>query len=355
MKSKIEGRNGLSDIELQRWHTALSRVAEVERQSRKLRSRLLPRTFTYSKRSAWATEAGLNVLPRDQQHELPGHGETRARVQAESVLIGKFDVEKEVRLRAFYPDRTLSVRYQTGGERNGITRNVKAHEKVHPYAPELMPTIYDHGTIRGGAGAYLVEDTVVGESATRSQLESLIVPLAQRLQKVHQGVGIQDRHLSKIVGGSYRVRWSNFVETQNIDATIDHAVQRLIDRNDLLEVSLTHGDLVNSNILVNDHDFVLVDWEFAEMKPIAFGMSKMIINVRDLDRVVQDMHSGLGGEIGTRDGYYTFREQIALSLVLTLSWHKNHLAKAKIAKRTDALARQTSKRLSTLKGLLKIA
>ncbi|MFD6814895.1 phosphotransferase [Enteractinococcus coprophilus] len=345
----------MSNIEHQRWSTALSRVAEVERHSRRLRSKFFPRTFTYSKRSTWATEAGFDVLPIDQQHELPAHGEIRSRVRAESVLIGKFDVEAEVRLRAFYPDKALSVRYQTGGERNGITRTVKAHEKVHPYAPELMPTIYDHGTIRNGAGAYLVEDTVVGESATRSQLESMIVPLAQRLRKVHQGVGIRDKHLSRIVGGSYKVRWSNFVETQNIDATIDDAVQRLIDRNDLLEVSLTHGDLVNSNILVNEHDFVLVDWEFAEMKPIAFDMSKMIINARDLDQVVQDMHSGLGGKIGTREGYYTFREQIALSIVLTLSWHKNHLTKAKIAKRTEALARQTSKRLNALERLLEIA
>src|SRR5699024_3359865 len=136
---------------------------------------------------------------------------------------------------------------------------------------------YDHGTIRKGVGAYLVEDTVVGETATRSQLESLIVPLAQRLRKVHLGVGIKDQHLSKIVGGSYRVRWSNFAKDQNIDPTINDAVQRLIDRNDLLEVSLTHGDLVNSNILVNESDFVLVDWEFAALKPIAFDMSKMII------------------------------------------------------------------------------
>lgn len=319
----------MPNIEHQRWDTALSRIAEVERKSRKLRSRLRSRTFTYSKRSAWATEAGFDVLPIDQQHELPGHGETRARVRAESVLIGKFDVEEEVRLRSFYPDKGLSVRYQTGGKRNGITRTVDAHEKVHPYAPELMPTVYDHGTIRKGVGAYLVEDTVVGKTATRSQLESLIVPLAQRLRKVHLGVGIKDQHLSKIVGGSYRVRWSNFAKDQNIDPTINDAVQRLIDRNDLLEVSLTHGDLVNSNILVNESDFVLVDWEFAEMKPIAFDMSKMIINVTDLDQVVQDMHTGLGGGVGSREGHYTFREQIALSIVLTLSWHRNHLAKAK--------------------------
>lgn len=90
------------------------------------------------------------------------------------------------------------------------------------------------------------------------------------------------------------------------------------------------------------------------MKPIAFDMSKMIINVTDLEQAVQDMHTGLGSDIGSKDGHYTFREQIALSVVLTLSWHRNHLAKAEIARRTDALARQTSKRLHTLKRLLEI-
>lgn len=48
------------------------------------------------------------------------------------------------------------------------------------------------------------------------------------------------------------------------------------------------------------------------------------------------------------------REQIALSIILTLSWHKTHLAKAEIAHRTDALARQTAKRLHMVKRLLDI-
>ena len=154
----------MPNIEHQRWNTALSRVAKVERKSRKLRSRFFPRTFTYSKRSAWATEEGFDALPRDQQHELPGHGKTIARVRAESILIGKFDVEKEIRLRAFYPAKNLSVRYQTGGKRNSITRTVDAYNKVRPYAPELMPTIYDHGTIRNHAGAYLVRTPLFEKS-----------------------------------------------------------------------------------------------------------------------------------------------------------------------------------------------
>lgn len=342
----------MPNIEFERWNTALDRITMIERKSNKLRTRLFPRRRYYSKRSAWATPDGLDVLPIDQQHDLPAHGHTRARVRAESVLIGKFDVEAEVRLRAFYPKQGLSIRYQTGGQRNGIIQTVNAHNRVHPHAPDLMPTVYEHGTILDGQGAYLIEDTVVGETATRSQLEQLIVPLATRLSRVHQGVGITEKPLSKIVGGMYRKRWSTFVAAQQIDPQLDQTIHRLIDRNDLLEVSLTHGDLVNSNILVSDNGFVLVDWEFSAMKPIAFDMAKMIINVSDIDTIVDAMQTGLGGAIGTKAGYYSFREQIALALVLTLSWHKNHAAKAKIAKRKDALQRQTAKRVGALRHLL---
>lgn len=344
----------MPNIEHERWRTALHRVAEIERQSKTFKSKLLPRKFEYAKRSAWATKAGYAVLPADQQHADSIHGSSRSRVRAESVLIGKFDVDSEVRLRAFYPRQKLSIRYQTGGQRNGITRTVNAHKRIHPHAPELMPTVYEHGTILNGQGAYLIEETVAGEPAKRSQLEQLILPLTTRLHRAQQGVGITAKPLSKIVGGLYRKRWSEFAKSQEVSSPLDQTVQKLIDRNDLLEISVTHGDLVNSNILVGNDDFVLVDWEFSAMKPIAFDMAKIIISVKNVDRVVQNMHIGLGSTIGTQAGYYTFREQIALALVLTLSWHKNHAAKAKIAKRTTALKRQTSKRLEALGQLLEV-
>src|SRR5699024_12667282 len=94
---------------------------------------------------------------------------------------------------------------------------------------------------------------------------------------------------------------------------IDHAVQNLIERNALLEVSLNHGDLVGSNILVSNEGFVLVDWEFAEHKPIAFDMAKIIINVDDIDSSIAKMHAGLGGVVGQESGHYSLREQIALA------------------------------------------
>lgn len=344
----------MANIEADRWAVALGRIEEIERKSSLLSKRLLRRKFAYARRSAWATPGGREVLPRDQQPDIAGLGRIRHRISAESVLIGKFDVDKEVRLRAFYPNHGLSIRYQTGGQRNGITQTVNAHKRIHPHVEGLMPAIHEHGTILDGQGAYLIENTVRGEPITRSQLQDFIVPITSRLHAAQQGVGIAPKNLSRIVGGMYRTRWNSFVESTSADPRLDAAVQKLMDRNELLDVSITHGDLVNSNILATEDDFVLVDWEFSAMKPVAFDMAKIIINVDNIEKTLHQMHTGLGGTIGGSSGHYSFREQVALALVQTLSWYPNHLTKATAAGRTAALKRQTTKRLAAMTELLEI-
>lgn len=344
----------MSNIERERWDIALKRVAAIERRSNVLKSRLLPKKFAYASRSAWSTQEGLEVLPRDQQHQWPGQGQTRARVRADAVLIGKFDVQAEVRLRAFYPQNDRSIRYQAGGKDNGILRTVNAHDKVRHFAPKLMPTIYDHGTILKGRGAYLIEETVEGETATRPQLETIIASLTEQLQQVHEGVGVSDKRASAVLGRHARSRWEAFLDQHSLDPRINERVQQLFNRDNLLEVSLTHGDLVNSNILVEDDRFVLVDWEWSSTKPIAFDMAKIIINVSDLNKFLHEMHTGLGSHLGARQSHYTFREQVALALVQTLTFYTRQSVKARKANRTAALKRQTTKRVNALTELLEL-
>src|SRR5690625_595215 len=139
----------------------------IERKADLLKPRLPPRKFHYARRSAWSTGPGYDTLPQDQQPQSSSLGYVRTRLRAESLLIGKFDVDAEVRLRAFYPKTGLSIRYQTGGKTNGVTRTVNAHKKVHRYAPNLMPTVREHRTILDGRGAFLLEDTVSVEPAPR--------------------------------------------------------------------------------------------------------------------------------------------------------------------------------------------
>jgi len=341
-------------IEHDRWVNAFDRVAMIERKSDLLKPRLLPRKFHYASRSAWSTGAGYDTLPQDQQPQRASQGHVRTRLRAESLLIGKFDVDEEVRLRAFYPKPGLSIRYQTGGKTNGVTRTVNAHKKVHRYAPNLMPTVREHGTILNGRGAFLIEETVKGETATRTELETLMVPLTQQLHAVHQGVGIADKKASSILGHRARERWEDFVKLHDLDPQLDQKVKKLLDRDALLEVSLTHGDLVNSNILVDEDDFVLVDWEWSMTKPIAFDLSKMIINVPDIDTTLRNVQTGLG-EVGTRKSHYSFREQVALALVQALTFYKRQLHRARKAKRLGPLKRQTTKRVNALTKLLEAA
>lgn len=345
----------MPNIKPERWTTALRRVAEIERRSAVLPKRRFRRKFTYSKRSAWATPAGLDALPLDQRPELAGIGSIRGRSRADALLIGKFDVDTEVRLRSFYSDNGLCVRYQTGGQRNGVTRTVKAHGMVHPHAPGLMPHVFEHGTILNGQGAYLVETIVEGQPATRAQLQGLITPLTAQLHRVHNGVGITGKSLTNVVGTGYSWRWKKFRQAVKVNPHVDRAVRGLIDRDARLEVSLAHGDLVGSNILVAEDSFYLVDWEFADLKPIAFDMAKILINVDDIEATIPQIQAGLGNEIGQQSGYYTFREQVALAIVLTLSWYPNHATKAKVARRMDALKRQTTKRLNAIEQLLEAA
>jgi hypothetical protein len=89
-----------------------------------------------------ATSAGYDTLSQDQQPKMSSLGYVRTRLLAESLLIGKFDVDAEVRLRAFHPSSGLSIRYQTGGKSNGVTRTVNAHKTFHRYAPIGKPLCY---------------------------------------------------------------------------------------------------------------------------------------------------------------------------------------------------------------------
>lgn len=250
------------DTEHARWKTALDRVKRIERGSPWLPHRRTKRNFSYIGRSAWATTPGFLALPSEHQNDQGDRGRIRERVSAEAILIGKFDVDHEVRLRSFYPHEEITLRYQTGGERNGVTRTVKAHKAVHDFAPELMPRVFDSGTILDGSGAYLVEEMVTGEPASRVEMQELIKPLVGRLHEVHNGVGISYKPLSKVVSRHFRERWIDFVRNYGVEPYIDRTVQELTYRNDQLAISVSHGDLVRSNILVSENDYILVDWEF---------------------------------------------------------------------------------------------
>lgn len=338
-----------------RWATALRRTRAVERDSPLLRARPLPRRFRHSRLSAWASDEGLAALPAGSAVADEARGSRWARVGAESLVVGKFDVKDEVRLRAFYPSMGLTMRYQAGGPRSGVGRIVRANEAVQAHAPGLMPRVLHHGSIRAGAGEYLVEEVVAGVPVLRSQLQRLVEPIAARLHLVHLGMGITSRPLMDVVSSYMPSRWATFSRSHAVSAALGRAVSGLIERNDEVELSFIHGDLVGSNILITDaasEAFVIVDWEFFQEWPIAFDLSKIHFGCQDMARAAKALDRGLRHSVGHAAGQYSFREQLALGHVETLSKHANMLAESERAGRTGALRAGVERRLEALAQLL---
>jgi hypothetical protein len=89
-------------------------------------------------------------------------------------------------------------------------------------------------------------------------------------------------------------------------------------------------------------------------KPIAFDLSKLIINVSRTERTMECVQTGLGN-VGTRKIHYSFPEQVVLALVETLTFSKKQHHPARKAKRLGALKRQTTKRVTALRRLLETA
>lgn len=341
-----------------RWRHALARVAGVERASRELPARIRPERFTYAGRAAWATPAGRAVLPRGSGAE-DEDGTVRARVGAEAVLVGKFDVHREVRLRAFYPQRGVTQRYQTGtgtGPRHGVERIVDAWRSVSPHDPGLMPEVLDDGVRRRGRGAWLVERTVLGRPARKSQVPLLVEPVTARLHRVQREVGIGSRRLSDIVSPRFVRLWQQFAQGHVLDPALVARVDALVGRDDLVEVSLGHGDLVGSNILLTGDrptdGFVLIDWEFAGERPIAFDLAKLHLACEDHAAAEEALERGLRRPLGGGPGHYTFPEQVALAHVQALSWHDVRREKAEAAGRVTALEQMTARRIDSVAQLL---
>src|SRR5699024_8903956 len=342
------------ETEHARWAAALERVRGIEHQSPSLRKRRRKKPFSYLGRSAWASVSGHRALPSNSRHDQSEPGLIKERVSAESALIGKFDVDSEVRLRAFYPSKNLTLRYQKGGHRNGVDRTVQAYKAVHAHAPTLMPKIYDYGSILNGDGVYLVEDIVIGEPATGTEMQTLVTPLLNRLTEVYRGAGVDYKPLSKVVNKYFKKRWKNFVQDYGVDVRLDESVKDLVRRDDRLAISVSHGDLVRSNILVAGNDYVLVDWEFAGFQPIAFDLSKILLTVPDETLAIENILNIVNTFAQQGKGNYSFTEQLALAHIQRMTWYDKHSAKAANAGRLDIYHRHTKARLKSVENLLGI-
>mgnify|MGYP001329846358 FL=1 len=272
--------------------------------------------------------------------------------RADVVAIGKFDVEREVRLRAFYERTGLSLRYQSGGPKSGIARTLSAHEHVVRHAPGLMPQIFEDGRVRGGQ--YLIEESLFGRHPRAGkELQSIAGEVASGLRRLYEGYGIADVRLSKVLGPKFPKRWEKAARDHSISDQLADQIRSLVSRDQLVEVSYGHGDLVGTNIMMlPDRGFVLIDWEYAGELPIAFDVAKIHLHCSQPVEAARTLQVALGRPERGGASHYTFRQQIALAHARYIAWSGPAMQRAKIANRETQLRRLISKRRSVIESLL---
>ncbi len=341
-----------------RWRRAMSALALVEARSAALPSTVQWRRFETSGAAAWKVPPHP-LLPRDVVPAVPDEesAAVTAPVSADAVLLGKFDRGRQVRLRAFYADRGLSLRLQAGSRRpgrpHGVSRSVRAAQIVGAHRPGLLPAMVDHGALFRGRTAYLVEETVHGRaSVNREEVSRAMAVVARELAEVQRAVGVSPARLSQVVPAAFEERWRRVVSDGHVSPRLAARVDRIVERDDLLEVSFTHGDLVTSNVLWVDGRVVLIDWEYADFRPIAFDLAKIHVNAGPPGPALAVLDDALDGLVGRTPGHYSLLEQLALAHVVVLSRLEARMERAKEAQRLEPLRRQTYKRVRSMHALL---
>ncbi len=348
-----------------RWRRAMSALAVVEHRSTALPSVLRWRQFTVSGSAAYQPAAltaspsptGTGLPAKIAPAEPPAATPLTAPVAADAVVIGKFDRGRQARMRAFYSAEGLCARVQAAAPRaereHGVSRSVRAAQVVSPHRPGLIPLMVDHGTVLGGRTAYLVEKTVHGHNPTDpTQVAEAMAAVATELGVVQDAVGVTAAKLSAVVSPRFLERWGDLVDAKHVPRRLAAAVDKLIAKDDHLEVSFTHGDLVTSNVLRTDRGIVLIDWEYAGFAPIAFDLAKMHVNSGPAGPALEVLADALGERVGHRSGHYPLVEQLALAHVVVLSRLEARVRRAKAAQRMEPLRRQTHKRVAALGALM---
>jgi thiamine kinase-like enzyme len=227
--------------------------------------------------------------------------------------------------------------------------------------------LIDYHIPAGPGLAFLRESVVPGRSpADRGETMRLAGPIAEALARLHRGIGVAEYRLSKVVRGPFAERWRRFAADRDLSGALARRIADLIERDGDVAVSLCHGDLVASNILLTDQadagaalsrpgtGFVLIDWEHARPGPIAFDLAKLHLAARHPDRALRAMRLALRDTFGCSSPTtsYQLEEQFALAHARMLTWHEHRRARAVAASRLEQLEADTRRRLAVLEDLL---
>lgn len=180
----------------------------------------------------------------------------------------------------------------------------------------------------------------------------MVPALVAGLARFYVGVGVERVPLSAVVSAELLDRWEEVARGAATQAWVTTTIRDLVGRDADLEVSMGHGDLVRTNMLMTGSDVVLVDWEHARPMPIAFDLAKPVFLSSDPASTVEVIHATLSGQIASARSSYSLKEQLALAFIQMLSWSARRRHRAASAGRAGFLERDSRSRLALLEQLL---
>lgn len=284
--------------------------------------------------------------------DRPGVQQALFPVAADLVVLAKFDLGEQVKLRAGYgdPRRTLAVAPVRPNGTCPITNSVRAHEIVTRYAPGLIPRMLSHGELEEGL-RYLVEEWVEGEPLTDSlRLAAHTPQILEGLGRVHEGYGIHGRSVSELWGGGFGEEWQAVRDAGLVPDGVGAAVAALIADNRRLRMSWSHGDLVASNVLSTPGGPVIIDWEHARERPVMHDAAKLHLFAADKEPLLGLLLSEWGDNLA-EDGY-TAAEELALMHAHFLSRAPARMVDLAGHRRSGVYTRQVTKQVALLGDVL---
>lgn len=343
---------------LARRRAALRVVAAAERAAG-LHRRLAPRRYRLADDLAWQEGADLADAPAEvRPTELPSDATVvRATSRASLVRFGKFDRDGSVRARAYLLGAdpvALKVQTDRRDGRHGIDREVRARREVDALVPGLAPRLHATGHLARHEVSWLAEEVVAGvHPAGPKHVSRVADALVGALAPLYRASGYTTAPSSQVLGASSAERFADVVRVEPRLRRFVPAVEVLLAQDLDLELAFAHGDVVGSNVLVQDDGrVILVDWEYARRRPVADDLASVLTQAHDKPGAIAIIERHLGRDVGVRPTSFSLREQLVVAQVQMLSWYAHRRERAEAAGRLDALERDTGRRVAALRALL---
>jgi len=327
-------------------------LARIERQSEVLPQ---PRYQPFWQRDRRLRRLGAAGLP-PALDVLPAGGRlVVVKTAAAYVETSKLSTPDDLRFRAFYGETTpvtLKAAWETPSKPSRIGREVSARTQLPALQRLRIPELHDHG--QHDTIGFLVEAMVPGVVPAREEQPDHVDHVLSGVEELYLATA-REQARSGLAGSAAWDRARAFLsETRWARGwlprqTLLQAATDLVHADPPLAAAMTHGDLVWSNILIDDDRIGLVDWEWAGPRPVASDIAKLLAPVPDRLRLI-----GRLDELSRQLGVHTpFAAQWALALVRSAASATHRIEVAKAAGRENAAIGRARKQVGMLSEQLR--